>query len=593
MKTLSLFNAVIAKPNTRHNSSPLICMEHGVIIPDEASWAEPQILSFYKTAFLNGEALNNTFYKSWETILNSSRYDILVDQIKHYVSTYGFNFTGDIYIPEGITQLPNVKLKFVTIEAISKEEMIQRALDMLISGIALKETTIDDLLSVLVDELGYTFTGSEGIKNKEAIIKIADMYGVLPQDTMEFFRYVIFKATGDSLLIKNKSAIASIKSSRFNPAPLFNKHGLVRLASIYNRFKPLFLAFKDVCPKTINRISKLSKKHHIPLVSNPLNHVSHRALTESDMHWLDNATPFALMKALTALHNRVMGQDTFAYKIRNGKSFAREAVECSSDIVSLNLLKIIDYIEETYEHNFLNKKFYIDPMVQLALPTSEKQFVGNVPVGTSILGKNLAVGVYWENSWGSNDLDLSGLNIGGKVGWNSDWKQSSSLIYSGDITDAPEGAVEYLYVGNRLIEPTLVMCNVFSGNIDCGYKIIVGQGDGIDRPYMMNPNNLVFEAKTNSVQKQTVIGVILQSADHMQKFIVLNVGAGSSRVSGNDCTSAKYTRALYQEYINSFSFNDLIVLLGGVLTSVPSDADYNLSIKELTKDSLMTLFTKK
>jgi len=39
-------------------------------------------------------------------------------------------------------------------------------------------------------------------------------------------------------------------------------------AEIFNRFKPLFLAFKTKCPKTINKISKLSKTYHKPLVSN-------------------------------------------------------------------------------------------------------------------------------------------------------------------------------------------------------------------------------------------------------------------------------------------------------------------------------------
>jgi hypothetical protein len=38
----------------------------------------------------------------------------------------------------------------------------------------LKEETIDDLLHILHTELEYDFTGKENIRNKEAIIKIAD-----------------------------------------------------------------------------------------------------------------------------------------------------------------------------------------------------------------------------------------------------------------------------------------------------------------------------------------------------------------------------------------------------------------------------------
>jgi hypothetical protein len=47
---------------------------------------------------------------------------------------------------------------------------------------------------------------------------------------------------------------------------------------------------------------------------------------------------------------------------------------------------------------------------------------------------------------GEVDLDLSGLNIAGKIGWNSAYNQDNGqLMYSGDMTSAPQGAVEYLY----------------------------------------------------------------------------------------------------------------------------------------------------
>ena len=62
---------------------------------------------------------------------------------------------------------------------------------------------------MLIDELDYTFTGNENIKNKEAIIKIASLYGILPKDKMHFFRYIIWMATGESLLIKNEEVITN------------------------------------------------------------------------------------------------------------------------------------------------------------------------------------------------------------------------------------------------------------------------------------------------------------------------------------------------------------------------------------------------
>ena len=118
--------------------------------------------------------------------------------------------------------------------------------------------------------------------------------------------------------------IEAIKASNYNPAVQFEKFGLEKLAEIFNRFKPLFLAYKSKCSKTINKISKLSKVHHKPLTTNPLNSVTNFLLSPKDEHWLDNATPFALFKALSACYARAQGQDTFIYRIRNGKSYVKK-----------------------------------------------------------------------------------------------------------------------------------------------------------------------------------------------------------------------------------------------------------------------------
>ena len=188
-----------------------------------------------------------------------------------------------------------------------------------------EQETITEVLSILVNDLSYEFTGDEGVRNKEAVILIADLYNVLPKDVNEFFRYIIYRASGETLLIKNKDLIQKIKSSSFNPTVQFNQFGLDKLAQIFNRYKPLFLAFKGKSSKTINKISKLSKKNHKAMPVNPLNEVTVRELLlDDDIHWLENATPFALFKALSACYSRKNGQDTFVYRVRNGKSFVKK-----------------------------------------------------------------------------------------------------------------------------------------------------------------------------------------------------------------------------------------------------------------------------
>lgn len=584
MKSLKLFNAVIAKESS---TEPFIS-KAGYIIEPNAVWAVGNIVEYYKREALNGNDLNKTFHKSWKTIKNTPREELLIHQILHYITTYGSDFKSEVYIPDEALDVPDLKLCFKVIKAYTKDEMQNKCLELLKSGVALKEETINDILSLLVDELDYSFTGSEGIKNKESVIKIADLYGVIPTDTMEFFRYIIYRATGESLLIKSKDMIEKIKETNFNPSPQFKKHGIEKLAQTFNRFKPLFLAFKKKCPKTINSISKLSKVHHKPLVANPLNEVTSKYLTDKEKHWLDNATPYTLFKAISACHDRISNRDSFLYRIRNGKSWVKEYGYQSKAVVP-NYSYLMNYIKERF--NLSGKKIYIPENIIFALPTSEKMFVGNIPTGTKFIGDKLAVGVYWEDDWGARDLDLSGLNLQGKIGWNSEYSQKGELMYSGDITIAHNGAVEYLYANKGLSFPTLVQNNVYSGKNDCGYKIIVGKGDDIDRDYMMNPNNLFLDIKCQSIQKQTILGIFMPYKD-IQSFVVLNFGAGHMRVSANSKVSTTATKALYQQWNNPCSFNDLVETLGAEIVKQEEDSDCNLSLDKLEIDSFIKIFSE-
>ncbi len=612
MKTLKLFNAIVAKTS---NEKPYIS-EDGFIIESNALWAKDKIIAFFKNEKLNGNGLNKTFHKSWSKIKESTQHELFLDQISHYISTYASDFQDEVYIPKEVLNIPEIKLVYKIIKAYSIDEMKQKCLFMLQSGMALKEDTVNDLILVLVDELGYTFTGKEGIKNKEAIVKLAEYYNIYPESAVEFFRYIIYKTTDTTLLIKNEKLIELIKNSSYNPTQAFGSFGLEKLAKIFNRFKPLFLAFKNRAPKTINKISKLSKTHHKPLVSNPLNDVTNTIITDKDVHWLDNATPFALFKALSACYNRKQGQDAFLYKIRNGKSWVKSSETTIIDnknnqflsfikqkanpskkeinvlentIYTKNYMFLLNYIKQRFDLS--GKTIFLPKNIKYALPTSEKMYIGNIPVGTRFYGKKLAIGVYWENAWGAHDLDLSGLNIAGKIGWNATYnQQKGNLMYSGDITSAPEGAVEYLYANKGLNAPTLIQNNVYSGNANSGYKIIIGQGDSVSNDFMMNPNNLFADIKCESVQKQTILGLLIPKKEGKQCFVLLNFGAGHARVSGNSEVSNLATKALYQQWNKPLSFGKFIKSLGAELVNDRTEADYDFSLETLEKDSFLEPF---
>jgi len=108
MKTLKLFNAVLAK---KSDEKPFISQDGFVIEPD-ALWAKKQIIKYYSKEKLNGNDLNKTFHKSWEKIKNSTRFELLMEQILHYSSTYGSHFQDEIYIPDEVLNVPGMKLSF-------------------------------------------------------------------------------------------------------------------------------------------------------------------------------------------------------------------------------------------------------------------------------------------------------------------------------------------------------------------------------------------------------------------------------------------------------------------------------------------------
>ncbi|WP_228443201.1 hypothetical protein [Chryseobacterium nematophagum] len=585
MKTLALFNAVLAKES---DEKPFIS-DLGFIIEPDAIWAKKEIIDYYSQEKLNGNDINTTFHKSWQKIKDSTRTDLLIEQITHYISTYGSNFQDEVYIPHEVLQVPDLKLTYKVIRAYTQEEMKEKCLSLLQSGIALQEKTIEDLIFILTQELEYTFTGIENIRNKEAIVKIADLLQVYPENPVEFLRYIIYKTTGTSLLIKNDELINSIKESQFHVDDLFEKFGLKKLAEIFNRFKPLFLAYKNKSSRIINKISKLSKTYHKPLLSNPLNNVTHTLLENNDLHWLENATPYALCKALSACYSRMYGQDSFVYRIRNGKSWVTKGT--ARDVNEFNYEFILNYLKNKY--NLSGKTFYFPKDIEFGLPTSEKMFVGNIPTGTRFYGERLAIGIYWKDAWGAQDLDISGLNIAGKIGWNAAYNlDQGQLMYSGDMTYAPHGAVEYLYANKDMITPTLIMNNVYYGDKNCGYKIIIGNGDDISYQYMMNPNKLFAAVQCHSIQKQTILGMLLPKGGR-QCFVLLNFGAGHSHVSGSSEVSIMATKALYQQWYEPISFNHLVKELGAILISEKEKSDFDFSLETLEKDSFTKVFKNK
>lgn len=589
MKTLKLFNAVPAQVGGKYKILP----QYGIIVEPSASYAFDAIEKHYKEAQLTGAQLNATFHKSWEKVITSTREELLVEQIMHYLTTYGTNHQSEfIYTPNEELDVPDVTVNFLVVRGLDSGEIIEKALNILKSGVALTQDTLTDVLEVL-DDSGYSFTGEEDVKNKEALMYLCQEANVLPNDPVELVRYLYFIATGETLLIKSKDTynkIAQVKNNRQLNLVL-KQASAEKLAQVFNRFKPIFLSLKKVVNASgqakINKISRLSKTLHKPMSFNILNNIGSCTLADlkKQEENLKNANFFQLARCLNFLKQNAESTQN-VYAIRNGKAFVKETSGNAPRAAKSKIDFLLKIIKKKYD--LKGKKFFIPKDVFYALPTSEKNYVGNIPMGTKFVTKGrIASGVYWKNSGGAYDIDVSALSVDGKVGWNAAYH--SQVTYSGDLTDARNGATEYISAGEKMKDPHLILANIFRGESKGSkFKVVFGKGDDISKKYMMNPNKVWFTADGETLNRQSIVGLIHREDENLCATVV-NLSTGTSMVSYGG-RSDQFRTALVEKWTNAFYLNDVLTKCGAKIVDKEEEADFDLTPSKLQKDSILGIF---
>ena len=230
-------------------------------------------------------------------------------------------------------------MRLVVINGYTKEELKEKLIALLDIGIALAEDTRKDVVDVAVF-VELSEDNVHAIKNREVRSALYDYFGLVPEDPVEFLRYLLFKTTGNTLLIKNEATCASIKTAAEGKADIVkavrtyrDNHSLDRLAEIFYRFKPLFLAFRanSNLKPIINKIRKLAATYHKPMKKDYLNEIT--AMIKQGKHIrtgtlqleLMGASIFRKIRLAQALNYR-NNKDVSAiiYKVRNGKAFATD-----------------------------------------------------------------------------------------------------------------------------------------------------------------------------------------------------------------------------------------------------------------------------
>lgn len=428
-------------------------MKCGYIVHPDACTAD--VSKFLETQEVN---LNSTFYKNWATVEKLSELEMYILQMLHYMSTYGTDYTGPTFTMNDIPDEMQFS-KFTLLMPCSEKELFERISAMLNANVALAESTLDLLveqLSLFYEQYGWKIDVDE-VGNYEALARLCKLYNVLPSKPLSLFRYLVYCASGSSLVIKNSSTFSEIVNKDDGVAAdileSLNSEQLRGLSSIFYRFKPLFLAMRRNAvehdrPKAkgvINEIRRLARRYHIPIKVGVLESIltANHSPEIISSAIAEETNLFKLIKLVNYLEQKINPSSYAVYLVRNGKVFIKESREEThsdsqvlniADMINGRIMELLKAKSKDAAGKVLTVKFPKD--LNLAAPCSEKMFVGNVPYGSSYtLLTNNYIGIYWKNSWGTRDFDLWMVDSNGNhIGWAANHK-SDQVMFSGDMTN--------------------------------------------------------------------------------------------------------------------------------------------------------------
>ena len=462
---LALFNCLVIEDDTTKGKLYTKLAKNGVVLdfkPDHTQ--KDAIKQVYPPLPLR------TFF-SYEERTEGDLVQLLVKQLLHYYEVYGLNQPG------AFTVLSDEGKKIISmrhIMGITKSELGDKVRTLLYSN-----APIDDLapLKRIIQAFDIKYN-INSIQNNEARVLLWDEYQNAFESGDDVVRYICYLATENTMLIKSPDVLEKVRATYYPPV-LFEKH-IYPLSQVFNRHKKVIMSAKRDDNKTfINRISRLSKMTHVPVRESIAKTFIHKAFKrEVGADVLDKIHLRDKFKYLNLLSYKKCKHSHNIYRIRNGKVW-HKPVDKHYPLPEIERIEgwVLESIKKDLSH-LEGKVVLLDPVVDYGLPTSRKQVLGNLPVGTTITidkGK-VAVGVHWKNEDGARDLDLSAIDYtnGNRIGWGT-WAgfEGSDVIFSGDVTDAPgKGAMEFLVTKKG---QHAVAINIFSGEIGAAASLVVGK----------------------------------------------------------------------------------------------------------------------
>ena len=611
---------IIPENEIKADCSPTKCLKHGFVVIHNGKPA-----SISKTAYkviddaygVDANKLNQTFFQNFGTVAGMSEFEYYLHQFMHYLSTYGAEELGielETYLPRDDIEYPEDQSVFRQITVISTATdsgIIEKVTDYV------RKTRSPSPVHVYLIEkiLCLADLPVNEIKSFEIQVLRHDLDGTIPDDPAAFLRYLVYKTTLTTLLIKNDGLINMIKNSSHASndmaANILKKADLHKLASCFYRYKPLFLAFKahKGCAPIINKIRRYAKKDHKPVPYVRLQNAVAIGM-KGDRETFANIVSKAENRALFKLYSALWADTSPAvYQIRNGKTYVKDEAVSSlfypyeKDEIEANRNALREIIKEEIKKRYAclaGRTFIVPEYIDYTVPWTEKQFVNVYPFGTRIKtpeGTAFTAGIHWFNQPDHRvDLDLHLNSVSEHFGWNGYVGDGLEVIFSGDMTDAPEpkGAAEAYYV-NGEYDTMILSIHRYSGHGDLGYKFYItndNKEDVMDKEYTFYPEKAVFPPLPLSMGDG--FGMTLGMFDKSSFYLY-----------GGSVSTRRVPKGNYADYINGLvhqskckmMFSELFEITGGAVVSdeskipegTPAESVTDLRPEVLTARTLLNI----
>ncbi|MGW6008365.1 TerD family protein [Streptomyces sp. NPDC055210] len=231
------------------------------------------------------------------------------------------------------------------------------------------------------------------------------------------------------------------------------------------------------------------------------------------------------------------------------------------------------------------RRLLLDPdVLDVALPLSGRAAaagLGVLPRGSrsTVDGEQLRFFVYWKETGKRTDYDLSALLLNADYSTDT-WLSYTSLTaagaeHSGDVTEAPEGASEFINVSLGRVRSTFVVpqVNIYAGEgfeevAESFFGFMLRDGEQQGRPF--EPRTVRMKSELRGVGRVALPLVFCREDDGRWRakwlHLYLKGISSANRVEENQVSVAKVVRALVEREQLTVSY--LVDLMSGDSTVV-------------------------